>query len=231
MAQEPVFQHSCLQPFIDHPSDNAIRDSLVKKRTQVGVRDRPKIVFDVEIYHPTQSVAHEASMQLLQGLMRRAIRPEAVRARDGCISYRMKKSARRSSRCRIMTPVECIARLCALVPPPRYPLTRFHGVLAPRAKLRPRVVPKLPATARRPCLASPATRKGPKDHRARAAPRADRAALRHRRSAVRRGLRGLHHDRADHAAGRCDPACALRRKYGQLRLHMQTIMAAFVFPV
>jgi hypothetical protein len=40
--------------------------------------------------------------------------------------------------------VECIARLCALVPPPRYPLTRFHGVLAPRAKLRARIVPKLP---------------------------------------------------------------------------------------
>ena len=31
-----------------------------------------------------------------------------------------------------MTPVECLARLCALIPPPRYPLTRFHGVLAPR---------------------------------------------------------------------------------------------------
>ena len=29
-------------------------------------------------------------------------------------------------------------------PPPRYPLTRVRGVLAPRAKLRPRIVPKLP---------------------------------------------------------------------------------------
>ena len=83
--------------------------------------------------------------------------------RDGRISYRVKKSARRTSRCRIMTPVECIARLCALVPPPRYPLTRFHGVLAPRAKLRPRIVPKLPSTATRPCVASPSTRKEPKD--------------------------------------------------------------------
>lgn len=83
--------------------------------------------------------------------------------RDGRISYRVKKSARRTSRCRIMTPVECIARLCALVPPPRYPLTRFHGVLAPRAKLRPRVVPKLPPNATRPCVAPPATRKVPKD--------------------------------------------------------------------
>src|SRR5262245_33817529 len=80
MAQEPVFQHSCLQPFIDHPSNDTIRDSLVKKRTQVGVRNRPKIVFDVEIYHPTQSVAHEASTQRLQGLMSGATWPEAVGA-------------------------------------------------------------------------------------------------------------------------------------------------------
>jgi hypothetical protein len=80
--------------------------------------------------------------------------------RDGRISYRVKKSARRTSRCRIMTPIECIARLCALVPPPRYPLTRFHGVLAPRAKLRARVVPKLPPNATRPCAGATATRKG-----------------------------------------------------------------------
>src|SRR5262249_34902596 len=33
-----------------------------------------------QIYHPTQSVAHEASTQRLQGLMSRATRPEAVRA-------------------------------------------------------------------------------------------------------------------------------------------------------
>jgi hypothetical protein len=71
--------------------------------------------------------------------------------RDGRISYRVKKSARRTSRCRIMTPVECLARLCALVPPPRYPLTRFHGVLAPRAKLRPRIVPRLAESVAHAC--------------------------------------------------------------------------------
>jgi hypothetical protein len=81
--------------------------------------------------------------------------------RDGRISYRVKKSARRTSRCRIMTPVECIARLCALVPPPRYPLTRFHGVLAPRAKLRPRIVPKLPLTATRTAFSTPPPRMCP----------------------------------------------------------------------
>jgi hypothetical protein len=45
-----------------------------------------------------------------------------------------------------MTPASFLARLCALIPPPRYALTRFHGVLAPRAKLRPRIGPKLPDT-------------------------------------------------------------------------------------
>jgi hypothetical protein len=74
--------------------------------------------------------------------------------RDGRLSYRVKKSSRRVSRCRIMTPVECIARLCALIPPPRYPLTRFHGVLAPRAKLRPRVVPTLPERMTRACASA-----------------------------------------------------------------------------
>jgi Putative transposase/Transposase zinc-binding domain len=91
--------------------------------------------------------------------------------RDGRISYRVKKSSRRISRCRIMTPIECIARLCALVPPPRYPLTRFHGVLAPRAKLRPRIVPRLPSTTTRPCVPGDETRKGQKRTEERPRPR------------------------------------------------------------
>jgi hypothetical protein len=40
-------------------------------------------------------------------------------------------------------------RLCALVPPPRNLLTRFHGVIAPRTTLRRRVVPKLPTPPER----------------------------------------------------------------------------------
>ena len=46
-----------------------------------------------------------------------------------------------------MTPVEALGRLAAIVPPPRYPLLRFHGVLAPRHRWRDRVVPRPPARA------------------------------------------------------------------------------------
>jgi hypothetical protein len=39
----------------------------------------------------------------------------------------------------MLDPVEFLARLAALVPPPRAHLTRFHGVFAPNATLRAQV--------------------------------------------------------------------------------------------
>jgi hypothetical protein len=48
-----------------------------------------------------------------------------------------------------MTPVDFLERLAALVPRPRLHLIRFHGILAPNAKLRSLVVPRAPASARR----------------------------------------------------------------------------------
>ena len=38
-------------------------------------------------------------------------------------------------------PLDFIARLVATIPPPRFHMTRFHGVLAPHCALRPLVVP------------------------------------------------------------------------------------------
>jgi hypothetical protein len=45
-----------------------------------------------------------------------------------------------------MSPLEFMQRLAALVPRPRLHLIRFHGVLAPNAKLRALVVPQQPET-------------------------------------------------------------------------------------
>jgi hypothetical protein len=42
-----------------------------------------------------------------------------------------------------MSPLEFMQRLVALVPRPRLHLIRFHGVLAPNAKLRALVVPQV----------------------------------------------------------------------------------------
>jgi hypothetical protein len=43
-----------------------------------------------------------------------------------------------------MSPLEFMQRLAALVPRPRLHLTRFHGVLAPNARLRAAIVPGPP---------------------------------------------------------------------------------------
>jgi len=67
---------------------------------------------------------------------------------DGRIAYRIKSLRGGRSKHRVMTPLEFLARLAALVPPPRYPLVRFHGVLAPRSSWRRDVVPRPRAPAR-----------------------------------------------------------------------------------
>jgi hypothetical protein len=44
----------------------------------------------------------------------------------------------------VLSPIEFMGRLAALVPKPRVNLTRFHGVFSPRSKLRAHVVPGKP---------------------------------------------------------------------------------------
>jgi Putative transposase len=58
---------------------------------------------------------------------------------------------------RVMTPLEFLARLAAIIPPPRYPLLRYHGVLGPRSSWRREIVPKPreESAAARPTPASP----------------------------------------------------------------------------
>jgi hypothetical protein len=60
---------------------------------------------------------------------------------DGRLRVAFKKTWRDGTEAVVLTPMDLIARLCALVPPPRMHLTRFHGVFAPAAKLRADVVP------------------------------------------------------------------------------------------
>ena len=50
----------------------------------------------------------------------------------------------------VMEPLEFMERLAALVPRPRLHLIRFHGVLAPNAKLRSKIVPAPPERATEP---------------------------------------------------------------------------------
>jgi hypothetical protein len=59
----------------------------------------------------------------------------------GRVGYRLKYASRGRSKHRVMS-LEFMARLAALVAPPRYPLLRYAGVLGPRSAWRKDIVPK-----------------------------------------------------------------------------------------
>ncbi len=58
----------------------------------------------------------------------------------GDLRYALKKVWRDGTRFVTLDPHELIARICAMVPPPRFHMVRFHGVLAPNSALREQVV-------------------------------------------------------------------------------------------
>jgi hypothetical protein len=64
----------------------------------------------------------------------------------------------------VLEPLDFIARLAALVPPPRVHLTRFHGVFAAHAALRAAITPGGRGTGARQRAAAP-ERPRPKDVR------------------------------------------------------------------
>jgi hypothetical protein len=62
---------------------------------------------------------------------------------DGRYAYRTKYT-RNGRTHRVMSGTELLARIAALVPPPRYPLVRYHGCFAPAHIWRRSVVPRPP---------------------------------------------------------------------------------------
>jgi hypothetical protein len=82
----------------------------------------------------------------LERLARYVLRPPIAgkrleRLSDGRVLYRMRKPWRDGTTHLVFEPEEFMARLTALVPPPRAHLVRYHGVLGPAATWRDRVVP------------------------------------------------------------------------------------------
>ena len=69
------------------------------------------------------------------------------RAEDGRIAYRMKRPLPDCTTHLLFTGLELLRRVASLVPAPWANLTRFHGVFAPGAKLRPFLVPQAEETS------------------------------------------------------------------------------------
>ena len=80
--------------------------------------------------------------QLCRYIARPAIANERLKHnRAGQVVLQLKSPYKDGTTHIVMEPLEFMERLAALVPRPRLHLIRFHGVLAPNAKLRSKIVP------------------------------------------------------------------------------------------
>jgi len=82
----------------------------------------------------------------LERLCRYVCRPPIAQDRleeqpGGKLRYMLKKPSKDGTVALVLEPLDLIARVCALVPPPRLHMVRYHGVLSSHAKLRSEVVP------------------------------------------------------------------------------------------
>ena len=83
----------------------------------------------------------DALEQLCRTITRPALANERVQTNAaGQVVLKLKTAWRDGTTHLVMSPLEFMQRLAALVPRPRLHLIRFHGVLAPNAKLRALVV-------------------------------------------------------------------------------------------
>ena len=79
--------------------------------------------------------------RLCRYIARPAVAQDRVSTRpDGNIGYALSRPWRDGTTELSFAPLDFIARLAALIPPPRANLVRYHGVFAPAARLRPKIV-------------------------------------------------------------------------------------------
>ncbi|MFO0619670.1 MAG: transposase, partial [Polyangiaceae bacterium] len=85
----------------------------------------------------------------LERLCRYLARPPLAQERltalaDGRLRYEMKRPWRDGTYAVVLEPLELMSRLAAMVPPPRFHMIPFHGVVSSHSSLRSRVVPEPP---------------------------------------------------------------------------------------
>jgi hypothetical protein len=94
---------------------------------------------------------HGRRRRRLERLCRYVARPAIATERlsrlaDGRVRYRLRREFNDGTKAVVFDPLTFIEKLAALVPPPRMNLVTYHGVFAPNARLRARILqrPKAP---------------------------------------------------------------------------------------
>ncbi len=144
--------------------------------------DKPAVAVDSGGFNLHAGVRIEAGDDMgRERLARYGARPPLSLERlrrlpGGRVAYRLKYVTRGRGKHRVMTGLEFMARLAAIIAPPRYPLVRYAGVLGPRSAWRKDIVPK-PRESRPACDAAAGEASGDEKNRRRASPKMGEASL------------------------------------------------------
>lgn len=159
--------HACLQGSLGvgeivalpdrHAADQRPSAQLAALPASAARRGKSRRGFDVHAAVGVAAADREGRERLLRYCARAPLSLERLSLLDdGRVAYRIKAPQGRRTH-RVMTPVQFLARLCALIPPPRHPLVRFHGVFAPHCSWRGDVVALVAPAAAPPYSSSEAT--------------------------------------------------------------------------
>jgi hypothetical protein len=96
-----------------------------------------------------KQVVHGRDRQQVERLCRYITRPPIAQDRlsrrsDGTLQLELKNPWKDGTRALVLSPDDLLVRLCAAVPPPRFHLVRYFGVLSSHSSLRSEVVPQHP---------------------------------------------------------------------------------------
>jgi len=96
-----------------------------------------------------KQVVHGRDRQQVERLCRYITRPPVAQDRlsrrpDGTLQLELKNPWKDGTRALVLSPDDLLVRLCASIPPPRFHLIRYFGVLSSHSSLRSDVVPQPP---------------------------------------------------------------------------------------
>jgi hypothetical protein len=129
--------------FGDHAGQQLLRLGIAPSTTEESPRARPAHGFDLHAGVRVPAHDRRRLFRLCQYVLRPPLAHDRLkRLDDGRVRLRLKRPWRDGTSHLVMDPEDLIARLLPLVPPPRVHQIRYYGVLAPRARLRPLVVPQ-----------------------------------------------------------------------------------------
>ncbi len=123
------------------PAVGSSEPTVTSAGPRAGRRAASRRGFDIHAAVSVSASDREGRERLLRYCARAPLSLERLsELPGGRIAYAIKNPRGKQTH-RMMTPIQFLARLCALIPPPRHPLIRFFGVFAPHSSWRRSVVP------------------------------------------------------------------------------------------